>query len=87
MPDPSKPIRRSRKERLLAGVCGGLAEWLGWDVSVVRVLYVLVSVTTAAFPGILAYVILWLILPEAEVTVHASVPVPETGAAKPQPGA
>lgn len=87
MPDPTRPIRRSRKERLIAGVCGGLAEWLGWDVSVVRVLYVLVSVTTAAFPGILAYVILWLILPEAEGTVPVSVQAHEAGAAKQQPGA
>jgi len=85
MPDPSKPIRRSHKERMLAGVCGGLAEWLGWDVSVVRVLYVLLSVTTAAFPGILAYVILWLILPEAELPVPASVQAHEASGTRPQP--
>ena len=59
------PLRRSRQDRMIAGVCGGLAEWLGWDPTVVRVLYVLVSVFSAAFPGILVYVILWLIIPRA----------------------
>ena len=64
MPDPANPLRRSRRSRLIAGVCGGLAEWLGWDPTLVRVLYVAVSVLSAAFPGILVYVILWVIVPE-----------------------
>ena len=59
-------LHRSRRHRLIAGVCGGLAEWLGWNVTLVRVLYVLVSVLSAAFPGMLVYVILWLVMPEAE---------------------
>ena len=59
------PLRRSRRHRMLAGVCGGLAEWLGWDPTVVRVLYVLVSVLSAAFPGILVYLILWVVIPNA----------------------
>jgi phage shock protein PspC (stress-responsive transcriptional regulator) len=66
MPDPKNPLRRSRKYRVIAGVCGGLAEWLGWDVTLVRVLYVLVSIFSAAFPGLLAYVILWILMPEAD---------------------
>ncbi|HEX9636440.1 MAG TPA: PspC domain-containing protein [Acidobacteriota bacterium] len=64
MADPTKPIRRSKKQRMIAGVCGGLAEWLGWDVTLVRVVYVLLSVLTAAFPGILAYILLWIIIPD-----------------------
>ena len=64
MPDPANPLRRSRRSRLIAGVCGGLAEWLGWDPTLVRVLYIAVSVLSAAFPGILVYVILWVIVPE-----------------------
>lgn len=59
------PLYRSRKHRMVAGVCGGMAEWLGWDVSVVRVLYLLVSILSAAFPGILVYVVLWLVMPNA----------------------
>jgi phage shock protein PspC (stress-responsive transcriptional regulator) len=51
---------------VIAGVCGGLAEWLGWDVTLVRVLYVLISLFSAAFPGILAYIILWVVMPEKQ---------------------
>jgi phage shock protein PspC (stress-responsive transcriptional regulator) len=64
MVNPANPLRRSRQNRMIAGVCGGLAEWLGWDVTVVRVLYVVVSAISAAFPGILAYIILWAVMPE-----------------------
>jgi phage shock protein PspC (stress-responsive transcriptional regulator) len=51
---------------VLAGVCGGLAEWLGWDVTLVRILYVAVSVVSVAFPGILVYLVLWLVMPKGE---------------------
>jgi phage shock protein C len=59
------PLQRSRKYKIIAGVCGGLAEWLGWDPTVVRIAYVLVSVLSAAFPGIIVYVILWALMPKA----------------------
>ena len=58
-----KALRRSRSHRMLGGVCGGLADWLGWDPTLVRILYVLVSVCSAAFPGILIYAILWIVMP------------------------
>jgi len=57
---------RKSKQRILAGVCGGIAEWLGWDYTLVRVLYVLVSIFSAAFPGILVYIILWIVMPNPE---------------------
>lgn len=59
----NNPLRRSTRNRVLGGVCGGLAEWLGWSPTLVRVLYVLLSVISAAFPGILVYVILWIAMP------------------------
>ena len=65
MVNPSNPLRRYRRHRLIAGVCGGLAEWLGWDPTLVRVLYVVVSILSVAFPGILVYIVLWLVMPEA----------------------
>jgi phage shock protein PspC (stress-responsive transcriptional regulator) len=65
MVNPANPLRRSRQNRMIAGVCGGLAEWLGWDVTLVRVLYIVVSALSAAFPGILAYIILWAVMPDA----------------------
>lgn len=63
-PEPKK-LLRSRTNRILLGVCGGLAEYLDLDPTVVRVLYVILSIVSVAFPGILAYVILALIMPNA----------------------
>ena len=65
MPDPSRRLRKSRN-RMIAGVCGGIAQWLDWDPTLVRVLYVLVSIFSAAFPGILVYIILWIVMPNPE---------------------
>ena len=50
---------------MIAGVCGGIAENLGWDPTLVRILYVAVSVISAAFPGIVVYIVLWIVMPEA----------------------
>jgi len=58
------PLQRSRRSRMIAGVCGGLATWFGWDVTLVRVLYVLVSILSVGFPGVLVYIVLWIIMPE-----------------------
>ena len=58
------PLRRSRSNRVIGGVVAGLAKYLGIDVTLARVLYVLISVLSAAFPGILVYIILWIVTPE-----------------------
>lgn len=60
----SRPLRRSRTNRMVAGVMGGIAEYLGVDATLVRVIFVVGSVLSAAFPGTLVYLILWLVLPE-----------------------
>ena len=64
----SKPRRltRSNRNKMIAGVCGGLAEYLNVDPTVMRVLYVLVSILSVAFPGIIAYVILMFLMPPPE---------------------
>jgi phage shock protein C len=62
----SRPLARSRRYRIIAGVCGGIAEWLGWNPTVVRLLYIVTSVLSAAFPGLIVYIILWIVMPEAE---------------------
>ena len=59
--DERRLTRSSNK--LIAGVCAGIAEFLGWDVTLVRVLYVIVSVLSVAFPGIIVYIILWIVMP------------------------
>jgi phage shock protein PspC (stress-responsive transcriptional regulator) len=56
-------IRRSRSNAMIGGVCAGIAEHFGWSVTGTRVAYVLLSIVSAAFPGILVYLILWLLLP------------------------
>ena len=63
---PRTGLLRSQEHRILGGVCGGIAEWLGWSPTTVRILFVLVSVVSAAFPGILVYLLLWLFMPERE---------------------
>ena len=65
MTDVPRRLRKS-KNRMIAGVCGGIADWLGWDPTLVRVLYVLISIFSAAFPGILVYIILWIVMPNPE---------------------
>lgn len=63
----SRPgLKRSRDQRTIAGVCGGIAEWLGWSATATRIAFVLVSVLSAAFPGILAYLVLWIVMPERD---------------------
>ena len=62
----SGPLRRSRSDRMIAGVVGGLAKRFGIDSTLARVLYVVGSVVSVAFPGILVYVLLWVIIPEGE---------------------
>ena len=62
--NPQRALRRSTHDYMLGGVCGGIANWLGWDPTLVRVLYVLASVFSAAFPGIVVYIILWVVMPE-----------------------
>jgi phage shock protein C len=56
-------VLRSRHDKVIAGVCGGLARSLGWNSTVVRILYVVVSIASVAFPGILVYIILWIVMP------------------------
>jgi phage shock protein C len=60
------PLTRNQSDRWIAGVCGGIARWLGWNSDLVRLLYIIVSVCSVAFPGIIAYIILWLVMPTEE---------------------
>lgn len=56
-------VLRSRHDRVLAGVCGGLAKSLGWSSTSVRILYVIASIVSAAFPGTIVYLVLALVMP------------------------
>ncbi len=58
-----KKLQKS-SNKMVAGVCAGIAEYLGLDVTIVRVAYVLVSIFSAGFPGLIVYVILMFIMPD-----------------------
>lgn len=54
------------KNKMIAGVCAGIAESFGWDTTLFRVVFVLVSILSVAFPGILVYLVLWAVMPKSE---------------------
>ena len=58
-------LHRSRNNKMIAGVMGGIAQYLGWSPTWVRVLFVIISSLSAAVPGILIYIILWIVMPKA----------------------
>lgn len=58
-------LTRSRN-KLIAGVCAGIAEYFGWEVTLFRVVFVIVSILSAAFPGILVYLVLWVVMPRPD---------------------
>ena len=57
-------LYRSKKDRMIAGVFGGIAETLGWDPSLVRLLAVFIGLATAILPIFVTYIIAWIIIPE-----------------------
>ena len=58
-------LHRSQNSRMIAGVMDGIAEYLGWSPMWLRLLFVVVSSLSAAVPGILIYIILWIVMPKA----------------------
>lgn len=63
---PAGELLRSKDDRMIAGVCGGLARWLGWDPTAVRILYMLCWIFPVAFSGTIVYIILALVMPVEE---------------------
>ena len=61
-----RTLRRSRTNRMIAGVMGGLADYFGLDATLVRIIFVVGSLLSAAFPGTIVYLILWVVIPEQE---------------------
>jgi len=58
----TKKIYRSKKERMIGGVCGGIAEYINTDPTLIRLLAVLITLIYGA--GLLAYLIAWIVIPE-----------------------
>jgi phage shock protein C len=61
--ESTKVLARSRKGRMVAGICAGAAEYFGWDVTLVRVIVAVVAVITGGAGG-LAYLVAWAIIPQ-----------------------
>jgi phage shock protein C len=60
-----KKLKRS-KNQIIAGVCAGIADYIGWDITLVRAIYAVLTIASVGFPGIVLYIILWLIMPLEE---------------------
>ncbi len=73
-PPPPKPLRRSRKHKMIAGVCAGMAEHFGVDMVLVRLVWALVILFGGGFPGVVAYIVCWLVIPYAEDEAPAPAP-------------
>jgi phage shock protein PspC (stress-responsive transcriptional regulator) len=66
---------RSRDDRRIAGVCGGLAKYLGWPSGRLRVIWVLATIFTA-FAGVIVYFVLWFLMPKEQPPAPAFDPPP-----------
>ncbi|VXB54663.1 Stress-responsive transcriptional regulator [Luteimonas sp. 9C] len=62
----STSLSRTREDRVVAGVVGGIARRFGWNPTLLRALFVVVSVVSAAFPGLIVYLLLWMLMPEGD---------------------
>ena len=84
-PPAPKALRRSRTDKFLGGVCGGVADYLNMDPTLVRVLTVIITLFTAV--PVVAYVIAWLVMPEGEASTAPPSVYPGTPAYPPYSGA
>lgn len=57
-------LYRSTRHSIIAGVLGGIAERYGWNANLLRVIFIVISLMSVAFPGILVYIVLWLVMPK-----------------------
>ena len=57
-------LTKSSHNRMIAGVCGGIADYFDWDPTLVRVGYVVLSVASIGFPGLLVYIIMAFVMPD-----------------------
>jgi phage shock protein C len=70
----SKKLYRSEREKMLGGVCGGLAEYLDIDVNIMRLLFIAAGLLTVLFPMVIFYIIAWIIVPVEEEIPQKSKP-------------
>jgi phage shock protein C len=79
MTEPNKILYRSREKRMIAGVCGGLAEFLGLDPTIVRLLFVF-GVIFGYGILLLVYLVLFIVVPEQPLPSPIEAPTPQDSA-------
>ncbi len=79
---PPKRLMRSTRDSKIAGVCGGLAEYMDADSTIVRLIWVLLTFFTGLVPGLLAYFVAWIIMPVAPAYVPAPASAPPQNVAQ-----
>jgi phage shock protein C len=77
-PRPVKRLMRSASDVKLAGVCGGMAEYFECDPTLVRLGWVVLTLASAGFPGIIGYIVCWIVMPVAPHALPESTSVPTT---------
>lgn len=65
-------LHRSKNNRMIAGVMGGIAEYLGWSPTITRLAFFIISTLSAAVPGIFIYFVLWIVMPMATPSSYAN---------------
>lgn len=65
-------LYRSDRQKMIAGVMGGIAERFGWNATLLRIGFILLSVLSAGFPGILVYLVLWFVIPKQSARLNAN---------------
>jgi phage shock protein C len=67
-----KRLYRSRTNRVIAGICGGVGEYLKMDPTIIRLIWVLIVLFTGIFPGVIIYLIAMVVIPEEPLTPPAA---------------
>jgi phage shock protein C len=81
-PMAGKRLMRSSTDVKIAGVCAGFAEYFGWDPTVVRLLWVILAIMPVPiFPGIIGYMVAWIVMPVAPRPIPAPAPAAQSSAA------
>ncbi|OTG67108.1 PspC domain-containing protein [Acinetobacter silvestris] len=70
-------LYRSNRHNMIAGVMGGIAERFGWNVTLLRIIFIVISCMSAAFPGILVYLVLWLLIPKQKLQLNTPTGYPQ----------
>jgi phage shock protein C len=84
MTTETKRLYRSRSERMIAGVCGGMGKYLGLDATVIRLLFALLTLFTGVVPGLILYIVLMFVIPDEPLS---SPPAPTAPPEPPAPEA